>query len=259
MKTKKILIVFLLVTGLALTALSAQSLKGMSFNGATGLIAIPSGQIGWERTANIGIDVGYHAIIDDETAHLPKASVSLFKLAEISFVYDTQFGNDNEDIVLGGKLQLPTTGTFVAIGVNFQMLKQGGNNDNVTQIYLAATYPGNFFGMPSMTTVVVGKSFGDPIPKSDIDFGMGFDLLLFPKIFQNYIHWVTDFANFSYSAQAVGANAAQRGTFNTGIRIDLGSIPAFRKYKFVIDAILTDAMDDNRAFALGVAFGAPLQ
>jgi hypothetical protein len=259
MKTKKILIVFLLVTGLALTALSAQSLKGMSFNGATGLIAIPSGQIGWERTANIGFDVGYHAIIDDETAHLPKASVSLFKLAEISFVYDTQFGNDNEDIVLGGKLQLPTTGTFVAIGVNFQMLKQGGNNDNVTQIYLAATYPGNFFGMPSMTTVVVGKSFGDPIPKSDIDFGMGFDLLLFPKIFQNYIHWVTDFANFSYSAQAVGANAAQRGTFNTGIRIDLGSIPAFRKYKFVIDAILTDAMDDNRAFALGVAFGAPLQ
>lgn len=259
MKTKKILIAVLLVTGLALTALSAQSLKGMSFNGATGLIAIPSGQIGWERTANIGFDVGYHAIIDDETAHLPKASVSLFKLAEISFVYDTQFGNDNEDIVLGGKLQLPTTGTFVAIGVNFQMLKQGGNNDNVTQIYLAATYPGNFFGMPSMTTVVVGKSFGDPIPKSDIDFGMGFDLLLFPKIFQNYIHWVTDFANFSYSAQAVGANAAQRGTFNTGIRIDLGSIPAFRKYKFVIDAILTDAMDDNRAFALGVAFGAPLQ
>jgi len=259
MKTKKILIAVLLVTGLALTALSAQSLKGMSFNGATGLIAIPTGQIGWERTANIGFDVGYHAIIDDETAHLPKASVSLFKLAEISFVYDTQFGNDNEDIVLGGKLQLPTTGTFVAIGVNFQMLKQGGNNDNVTQIYLAATYPGNFFGMPSMTTVVVGKSFGDPIPKSDIDFGMGFDLLLFPKIFQNYIHWVTDFANFSYSAQAVGANAAQRGTFNTGIRIDLGSIPAFRKYKFVIDAILTDAMDDNRAFALGVAFGAPLQ
>jgi|YNPMSStandDraft_1061717.scaffolds.fasta_scaffold04688_2 hypothetical protein len=259
MKTKKILIAVLLVIGLALTALSAQSLKGMSFNGATGLIAIPTGQIGWERTANIGFDVGYHAIIDDETAHLPKASVSLFKLAEISFVYDTQFGNDNEDIVLGGKLQLPTTGTFVAIGVNFQMLKQGGNNDNVTQIYLAATYPGNFFGMPSMTTVVVGKSFGDPIPKSDIDFGMGFDLLLFPKIFQNYIHWVTDFANFSYSAQAVGANAAQRGTFNTGIRIDLGSIPAFRKYKFVIDAILTDAMDDNRAFALGVAFGAPLQ
>lgn len=239
--------------------LYAQSLKGMSFNGSTGLIAIPSGQIGWERTANIGFDVGYHAVIDDDTAHIPKASVSLFKMAEISFAYDTQFGEDNEDMILGAKLQLPTTGTFVAVGVNFQMLKQGGADDNVTQIYLAATYPGNFFGMPSMTTVVVGKSFGDPIPKSDVDFGMGFDLILFPKVFQNYIHWITDFANFSYSAQAVGANAAQRGTFNTGIRIDLGSIPALRKYKFVIDAILTDAMDDSRAFALGVAFGAPLQ
>lgn len=259
MKGKKVLFSLILISLLSLASASAQSLKGMSFNGATGLIAIPTGQIGWERTADFGFDLGYHAIIDEETAHIPKASISLFKLAEISFAYDTQFGDKNEDIILGGKIQLPTKGTFVAIGANFQMLQTGGNDDNVTQIYLAATYPGNFFGMPSMTTVVVGKSFGDPIPKSDIDFGMGFDLLLFPKVFQNYIHWVTDFANFSYSAQAVGANAAQRGTFNTGIRIDLGSIPAFKKYKFVIDALLTDAMDDNRAFALGVAFGAPLQ
>jgi len=256
----KVIVLFLAILLCAgMGSITAQSLKGMSLNGSTGLISIPTGQIGWERTANLAIDLGYHAVMDNDTAHIPKASLSLFKLAEVSFAYDTQFGDDNEDIILGGKIQLPTTGTFVAIGVNFQMLKQGGNDESVTQIYLAATYPGNFFGMPSMTTVVVGKSFGDPIPKSDIDFGMGFDLLLFPKVFQNYIHWITDFANFSYSAQAVGANAGQRGTFNTGIRIDLGSIPAFKKYKFVIDAILTDAMDDNRAFALGVVFGAPLQ
>ncbi|MFQ3621722.1 MAG: hypothetical protein SNJ78_12365 [Spirochaetales bacterium] len=259
MNQKRIFGMVLVILLIGTSVMSAQTLKGMSLNGATGLISIPTGQIGWERTANLAIDLGYHAVIDDETAHIPKGSVSLFKIAEISFAYDTQFGDDNEDIILGGKIQLPTKGTFVAIGANFQMLKQGGNDDNVTQIYLSATYPGNFFGMPSLTTVVVGKSFGDPIPKSNIDFGMGFDLLLFPKVFQNYIHWITDFANFSYSAQAVGANAFQRGTLNTGIRIDLGSIPQLKKYKFVIDAILTDAMDDNRAFALGLTFGAPLQ
>jgi hypothetical protein len=243
----------------SVSSIAAQSLKGMSLNGATGLITIPSGQIGWERTADVGFDLGYHAIFDDDTAHIPKASISLFKIAEISFAYDTQFGSDNEDIIIGGKFQLPTTGTFVAIGVNFQMLKQHGNEDNVTQLYLAATYPGNFFGMSSATTIVLGKSFGDSLPKSDIDFGMGFDLLLFPKMFQGYIHWITDYANFSYSAQAVGANAYYRGTFNSGIRIDLAAHPSLKKYKFVIDAFITDALDDNRAFALGLAFGAPIK
>jgi hypothetical protein len=33
----------------------------------------------------------------------------------------------------------------------------------------------------------------------------------------------------------------------------------FSGYKFVIDAIITDALDDNRAFSLGIAFGAPLK
>ena len=87
---------------------------------------------------------------------------------------------------------------------------------------------------------------------------MGFDLNLFPKIFSGYIHWINDFSNFSYSAQAYGADAGSRGVFNSGIRIDLASIPAFSKYKFAIDAIVTDALDANRAFSLGVAFGAPL-
>jgi hypothetical protein len=259
MKKSKIFLGVLVLAALFSASVTAQSLKGMSINGATGLVAIPSGQIGWERTSDVAFDLGYHAIIDDDTAHIAKGSISLFKIAEISFAYDTQFGDDNEDMIIGGKFQLPTKGTFVAVGANFQMLKQNGNDENVTQIYLAATYPGNFFGMPSTTTVVVGKSFGDPLPDSDIDFGMGFDLLLFPKVFQNYIHWITDFANFSYSAQAVGANAYYRGTFNTGIRIDLAAHPGLKKYKFVIDAFMTDALDDNRAFALGLAFGAPIK
>lgn len=259
MVLKKRVAVLVVLAGIVVSGVSAQSLKGMSLNGATGLIGIPSGRIGWEHSANVGLDFGYHAILDDETAHIPKVSVSLFRMAELSFAFDTNGGNDNEDIIIGGKFALPTRGTAVALGANFQMLQQNGNSDNASQIYIAATYPGTFLGMPAETTVVVGKTFSDRVGDGDIDFGMGFDLQLFPSVFQGYVHWINDFANFSYSLDAAGANAQQRGAFNTGIRIDLANHPNLSRFKFVIDAMLTDALDDNRTFGLGVAFGVPVQ
>lgn len=255
--------VFLLIVLFILSSamVSAQSLKGMSLNGATGLISIPSGRIGWERSSDFGFDLGYHAIIDENvTTHIPKVSVSLFRTLELSFAYDTQDRPENSDTIIGGKIQLPTNrASAIAVGGNIQMLQHNENETDAQQIYLAATYPGDFFNMPAETTVVIGKSFGDAAPDDAIDFGMGFDLLLFPKTFQGYVHWINDFANFSYSQQAIGANATNRGVFNSGIRIDLGASDAFSGYKFVIDAIITDALDDNRAFALGFAFGAPLK
>ncbi len=259
MRLKNIAVMTGILLALAGTTVTAQSLKGMSLNGSTGLIGIPSGRIGWEHSANVGLDLGYHAILADPTAHIPKVSMSLFQVAEISFAYDTNGGDDNEDIIIGGKLQLPTRGTAVALGANFQMLQQNGTSDNAQQIYLAATYPGTFLGMSAETTVVVGKTFGAGAGDGDIDFGMGFDLLLFPDVFQGYVHWINDFANFSYSRQAAGANAQQRGAFNTGIRIDLAANPNLSRFKFVIDALLTDALDDNRTFGLGVAFGVPIR
>ena len=258
MQLKKLTVFFLILTVLT-GFVSAEPLKGMSLNGATGLISIPTGRIGWERSADIGVDIGYHAIIDDETVHIPKASISLFKIAEIGFAYDTQDDSDNADTILHGKIQLPIQGSSaVAVGGNYQMLQTADEDSDLTQIYLAATYPGEFFSMPAETTVVVGKSFGDEAPDDSVDFGMGFDLLLFPDIFQGFVHWINDFANFSYSADAYGADANFRGVFNSGVRIDLASIPAFSEFKFALDAIMTDALDDNRAFSLGLTFGAPL-
>lgn len=259
MKKTVFLLMFLFILSGALV--SAQSLKGMSLNGATGLISIPSGRIGWERSSDFGFDLGYHAIIDENvTTHIPKASISLFRTLELSFAYDSQDQSENSDMIIGGKVQLPVKrASSIAIGGNIQMLKSNDNDTDAQQIYLAATYPGDFFNMPAETTVVIGKSFGDAAPDDAIDFGMGFDLLLFPKTFQGYVHWINDFSNFSYSQQAIGANAASRGVFNSGIRIDLGASDAFSGYKFVMDAIITDALDGNRAFALGLAFGAPIE
>ena len=158
MKKLSLIATLSIITILALP-LGAAPLKGMSLNGSTGLVSIPTGRIGWERTADIGIDVGYHAIIDDETVSIPKVSLSLFQIVELGFAYDTQPDNDNEDIIAHAKIQLPIKGaSAVAVGANHQMLQTAGNDDpSVTQIYLAATYPGDFFNMPAETTVVVGK------------------------------------------------------------------------------------------------------
>ncbi len=243
------------------SVISAQSAKGMTLNGSTGLITLPSARIGWEKTTDVGVDIGYHAIMDDpDTSSITKASVSLFKFSEIAFAYDSQYDSDNSDILINGKIQLPVkSSTAVAVGMNYQALKRYDTDETATQIYLATTYPGNFFKMPAETTVTVGKTLGDIAPDENIDFGMGFDLLLFPDVFKNYIHWINDFSNFSYSLDALGANAGYRGSFNTGIRIDMASIPSLSKFKFVIDAIITDALDENRAFAIGGTFGMPVK
>jgi hypothetical protein len=266
------LFLFILLAGLTVSGLGAQasSLKGMSLNGATGLYSIPTARIGWERTSNFGLDVGYHTIIDEKATHIPKIALSLFKWVEVSAALDIQpngynyslYSKDKGTDFIGGlKIQLPVAKTAIALGGNVQALNLGNDKPlryNAGQVYAAVTYAGEFFSWPAETTVVVGKTFVEDRSNSNIDFGMGFDLILLPKVFQNYVHWIADFANFSYSVEPIGANAEVRGVFNTGFRIDLASIPALSKFKFVIDLTLTDALDKNRSFALGGVFGIPI-
>jgi hypothetical protein len=84
---------------------------------------------------------------------------------------------------------------------------------------------------------------------------MGFDLDLLPKYLRHYVHWINDFANYSYSTEAGGANAYERGCFNTGIRI---APLKEKRYKLNLDIIMTDALDHNRDWAFGASFGAAL-
>jgi hypothetical protein len=245
--------------------LGAQTLKGMSLNGSTGLYSIPSGRIAWDRSSNFGLDIGYHAILHDEqTAHVPKLAAGLFKWLEISAAFDIQpqgsyFYDRSADFIGGSKIQFLRNSTALALGGNFQVINIG-KDDNlmVGQAYLAATYAGHFFTMPAETTMVLGKTFIENNPYWDIDFGMGFDMILIPQLFGNLTHWILDFANFSYSVRPFSANAWNRGVLNTGLRIDLSSIPALSKFKFVIDVLITDALDETRAFSVGAVFGVPV-
>ena len=260
----------------------ASTLKGQSFSGATGLYSIPSGRIGWERTSNFGLDLGYRAIInEDGTAHIPSVAMSLFKWVELSTAVDIQpdkrynrKNQRNDDILFGAKVKLPTDlknrkNPAMALGFNLQLLNIDDHNDlryNAYQPYVAMTYQGSFFTMPAETTIVIGKTFwsGTGRPgknNSDIDFGMGFDLILFPDALKNFVHWIIDFANFDYSNNAwpndlSGGSAWYRGIVNTGLRIDIAAIPALNKFKFMVDLAFKDLFDhDDRSFVIGAVFG----
>ncbi len=258
---------------MSFTALAnAEAFRSPSIGGTTGLISTPTSHTGWEG-AGIGLDVAYHYLDADDAAgeeggySIPKALVHLGVAGtnlEIGFAYDDQpdFGTDDEtdDMILSLKWEF-TEG--LALGGNYQVIEDNhGNNDydrNDYQVYIAATYPGNFFSMPAETTIVIGHTFIDDDYNNDdnenIDFSMGFDLDFAPQVFKHYVHWISDFANYSYSTDAGGADAWNRAAFNTGLRI---APLKDRKYKLNFDLIITDALDDNRDWAAGVAFGMSL-
>jgi len=261
---------------------SAAGFRGQSMNGATGLFSIPTGRLGWEKPNQFAMDFGYRAVINNDLgiAHIPAVTMSLFGWVEISSAFDFQPEietwrgddyKDNNDFLLGVKIKLPTSAnTAIAIGGNFQFfnIDNEGYNYRAYQPYIAITYPGTFFKMPAETTIVFGKTFytyPDPFPdanNTNIDFGMGFDIILFPDALKGLFHWIIDFSNFNYSDNAWpntwfrNTDSVWRGILNTGFRIDLSSIPELSKFKFLIDVIFNDLFDEgSRSFTTGIVFG----
>jgi hypothetical protein len=241
-------------------AYAQNNLKGMSLNGATGLYSIPTGRIGWERDVGLDLGVSYNFTAENPIA---KMGISLFKWVEISAAVDFQperGGGNNTDGIIGAKLQFPGAKTALAVGGNVQFLNGVYGYESAGQLYFAASYSGTFFSWPAETTFVLGYTFRENNrTKDNIDFGMGFDMIVLPDIFQRFVHLVLDFSNFSYSADALGADASARGCFNTGLRIDIAAIPALSKIKLAFDFVALDLLDTNRSLAIALNFGVPLK
>jgi len=249
--------------------------RGQSLNGATGLFTLPSGRIGWEKPSSVALDFGYRALInnDNGVAHIPTVTVSLFGWVEISSAFDIQPDNyfgKNDDLLLGFKIRLPVNAsTAIALGGNFQLINIDNNNGynkyTAYQPYIAVTFPGNFFKVPAETTIILGKTFyldSNHKNNSNIDFGMGFDVILFPGHLGNLIHGIIDFSNFSYSDNAwlnsgpSLTSSVWRGLLNAGLRFDLSTIPELNKFKFLVDVIFNDLLDaGSRSLTAGVVFG----
>ena len=256
-------------------------LKGQSMNGSTGLYSIPTGRIGWEDSGNFGLDLGYRAVINnhDGITHIPAITLSLLNWVELSAAFDIQpkinfvindeeIFENNEDLLLGLKIKMPAKNPSVALGGNFQFINIANKNDFnyiAYQPYIAITYAGSFLNMNAETTVVLGKTFYSHglENNSDIDFGMGFDLILFDDVFGDAVHWIIDFANFSYSDNAWpnhlvhrSGPAWYRGTLNSGFRINLSAIQTLSKFKFLVDFVFNDLFDSGgRSFTIGTVLG----
>ncbi|MBN1499550.1 MAG: hypothetical protein JW982_05320 [Spirochaetes bacterium] len=267
---KKIFFLTSVVLFLSTNAFAA-AFMSPSLNGSTGLISTPTAKTGWED-AKFGVDIGLGWIDGNEDVNangsaedstIGTFTVQLFNIWEIGGMYDMQ-DERGDDYMLNTKVRLDSGNSTVAIGGNYQVIDPNDDIEedefNSYQIYLVATYSGSFFKMPAETTILIGKTFWDRDGDADsddvdddenIDFSMGFDLEMFPSVFKGYVHWINDFANYSYSNDPTGMGL-WRGIFNTGMRI---AVLRDKRYKLNIDAIVVDALDANREFALKAAFG----
>ena len=244
---------------LVLTASSlplyAAAFKGPSLGGPSGYWGIPSARTSWEESGQLGMDAGFH-YLSEGGGIAPKLNLTLFNRWEIGGMYLGQEGAVDNGYGLHTKFRfLPWSGrsdSALAIGYRMNGLSENNVSFTTHQIYLTATYGGNFFGARSDTSMVFGKSFGDNTADGDIDFGMGFDTDFFPSVFQGYLHWITDFSNFGFHHYARSANR-NRGIFNTGVRIAV--LKALGQISFDIDVLGTDLLDDSRGLGIGGTFG----
>jgi len=276
MNRKLVLVVIIsLIITFSGIPLFSQSLKGLSLGGTTGLITTPTGRIGWENSSDLGLDIGYHFSTDQgfgENESIINAALSISRKFEAGITLDFQQDNDGDsepgeetDLHLFGKFQMYNSGNSgMAVGANFQMIDFLSDDDNrqgkgsYSQVYFVTTYSGNFMEVPAATTVLFGKTFNiEEGLDNHIDFSMGFDLTLFPDVFHGFVHWISEFSNYSYSVDSHITDASARGAFNTGLRID---ILAKSEHKFVIDAVLMDVFDDGiNSFSIGGTFGFSLK
>ncbi len=266
--SRKLVLVSLLLAAAAISGVSvfSQTPNGLSLAGTTGLITTPTGRIGWEDSADLGLDIGYHFSTDrgfGSNGSIINFALSMFRRFEAGMTLDIQpVPSDNTtDILLSGKFQIFSDGVSgMAVGGNLQFLDFASetNSRTYSQLYLASTYSGNFMEIPASTTIVFGKTFNiESGWDNRIDFSMGFDMALFPEVFNGYVRWISEFSNYSYSVDSVITNADARGAFNTGLRIDILKESSF---KLVIDAVLMDVFDEGiDRFSLGGTFGFSLR
>ena len=266
--TKKILI--LAITVAAVFSLGAQSsVKGVSVNGLTGLMTTPTARIGWEKS-DVGLDFGYTYLgADGDVTHVPRLTLSLFEKLEVAGAFamgERGTGVDDHGFMLAGKFQFYRSGgSSLAAGMdfsNYDFDKNPGDPARLVRPFIVATYSGDFFEAPAVTSMAFGWDLDDGdddgLDFENFNYSMGFEMSLFPKTFKNYIFWMSDFSNYSfgrYGDYSTAGLSLARGIFNSGIRID----PIKNsQYKFVIDVVGTDLLDTNRGFMLDATFGLAL-
>ena len=265
----------------------AEPFYSQTIGGATGLISTPTADVAWKEGTNIGLDFGMHYLRDDKWALNPKVTASFAGKFEVGAMFDWQerpWPRDEKenDLLFHGKWKFYRGSNFdLAFGGNFQFidLRNSDTDGEVIQLYVAGTYSTMLFCcIPADFTFTIGKSFNpwgvrlktrtsnrefrfiaklvdeDGYTRAgDIDFGFGVDIDLWPTVLGGYVHWISDFANYSYTADPMGVDPNYSACFNTGLRIQ--PLRGRSNFKWNIDLLITDFMDHTRDWGIGTTFG----
>ena len=249
---KKVLVLSIIILSIFPMIMAAQSsVKGSTVNGSTGIVVSPTARIGWEYS-DFGIDFGYSFLYNGQMDHVPAVTFSFLKKAEVGAAFNIHDNND-WNLLYHGKFQFfREGGSSVAMGLFGDLDNRNSTLRSYLTPYLVASYSGQFFTWPAVTSMMFGwHMIEDGSLSSNFAFSMGFELALAPEVFRNYVFWISDFSNYSYSNNSL-INAGSRGAFNTGIRID----PIKEgKFKLVIDLVGTDLLDSERGFMASATFG----
>ena len=248
--------IFICLTAAA-TISPAFGYASLNVAGQTGLIATPTARINSEGQGGNAVTGGFTYFNNGRTYNVPQVNVALFERWEIGGAYNFTEGTNQNDYLVHTKLRFaPWSGrgnSALAIGGSYQSLNSSPST-TVGQIYFAATYEAQFFGMEADTSIVVGKTFGTGVRDGDVDFSMGFDLNLFPSVFNGYVRWLNELSNYDFLYLNAPTAAIARGAFNTGLRIPV--LKNMTNLRFDITLKMTDALDNERGFGAGAVFGA---
>jgi hypothetical protein len=249
------MLVIAVVFPASVMAQSGKSADGLCTNGLTGIIVTPTAMIGWDKS-DIAVD-GHYSLFLDPTTHVPTVNVSLFQVAQVAAGLEIDENEINNFFINAKFRAYESGGAAIAFGANAEwLLLDNVDDDFSSSIFVIATYSGEFFKMPAVTSLLFGwqfwEAFHDEV-RTDFNFSMGFEMGLFPKVFQDYVYWITDFSNYSYVyAPASGINAGHRGSLCSGVRVD---IIKKGNMKLQVDLIGTDLLDEDRGFGASIRFG----
>lgn len=256
-----VFIVFACVCGFVASG-HAVEFTSPTLGGATGLFTTPTARTGWEGN-QLGLDTGIAFSGIGEGSTIPKATLQIFDKWELGISREMQDEDNSDDMFLHTKFCFsPWThkleNTALAVGLNYMDLEINDRGYTNYQVYLAATYKGDFFDTPAETTLVFGKTMGDEELADDDnwDFSMGFDMDFFRGVLDGYVHWICEFSNYSYTADLYRNTTLARGAFNTGFRI--AALKDHPRYKLNFDLMYLDLFDENRDFGAAVTFGLKL-
>lgn len=249
-KSKFLLVITLLV--FSLTTISGALKEGnATLGGVNGYVTLPKASV-VDSDKTPSITTGYTAIfsIADGFAHIPFVQMGFAKNFEASIAFDID--SEDFDLIVNAKWRfVEKDNTSVAFGITGEGLTLQNDPDFAFLTYFATTFNSTFINWPSKTTLLLGYTFTRNL-NSNIDFGVGFEVPLWQKVFKGKVNLLVDFGNVSYSANPSGGEAKDRGLFNIGLR--LLPLEFIRNTYFSFDLGLIDIFDhQGRAFSAGAA------